>query len=1033
MRFVFGFISLLVLLVVGLLAAPSFIDFGKYKAQGLEQVKTRTGYDIEINGDFKVAFLPAPHVTASGVRVINPSASDDPIATFDELSVGVAVAPLFKKQVQVTDISLDKPVFDLRLNREGKGNWLSPEVEALLEKEDDDGANAKPSKTQNIAFDKVSIEDGALRFFDAAKGKETQITDVNLDLAAESLNGPFDANGTLKFADQEVEIDLETEAINKDASTLPLRADVKYGAYDVSLNGVAGIAAPYDVQGETEIKMSASALPISEDVVIAGILSANQNSAAIKDSVVTIGSSQYKGEGVVNLKPLSVKAAYEGSDVIDLAKFLPAKKEKKASNDPLLMLIEIMPKSITLPQDFEADIALKTGGLLYDQILLKNTSVKASKTGQSFKVALKAADIPGSGPASVDGDVNFASRSTSKNGAQVYSDPTLNFTVQANTQNTGNLVKALTGKTNIPIVSTSRIGKFYIKGNAKPGRFALNDSVVNLDDLKVLMGGNIAQGKTKPVLDFNVSSSIDDPYAFAKSLSVKTDSWPQNLGAIRVGADLKGTMDDLMTDAKVNAFGADFSVSGKLDELKSSANAGAGIDNLKVRVQHPNLAKFLSNFGVSAPEFAAVSKPIDARAAVKMDGKVLNLSAIDAKLLGTTMTGGLRYDGGAGKPDASGNLVFGTLELKSNNQGGSNSSGGSGGSSGGKWSNTKMNSGWLHVVNADFDIVADRLIYETWDVSKPSIKLSMNNGVLNVEDLKGGMFDGQIAMKSKISSASVDAPMSLSADADISNVNVGQLAEALSGTQKLKGDGTVSLEMSVAGSGASQKAIVSSLNGNARLNGSNVVLKGFDLAGLASALLESNKPLPRVQQLVGASTSGGQTAFDTIKGDYGIANGVVNINSMVLDGPSASISSKGNADLPKWYINTTHTITLKQTEDLDPFDVAIKGPLDNPTNTFGKGLFNTYLNEKLGDKLNELIGDKVGSDVSGALQKFGILPTAKTKTPAAAVPSNDNVSESAPAAGDEAQPLQEEPAPAPKTQEEQAQEAIEGVIKGLFQ
>jgi len=765
-------------------------------------------------------------------------------------------------------------------------------------------------------------------------------------------------------------------------------------------------------------------LPISEDVMITGMLSANQNSAAIKDSVVKIGPSSFKGQGLLDLKPLSIQAAYEGSDVIDLAKFLPKSNGAKKSDDPLLMLTEIMPKSITLPQDFEADIALKTGGILFNQILLKNTSVKATKKDKAFQFSLRAADIPGTGPASVEGDLNFASRSTSKNGAQVYSDPTLSFTVQANTQNTGDLVKALTGQSNIPVASSARIGKFYIKGDAKPGRFALKDSVVNLDDLKVLMSGNVKQGAAKPEIDFSVTSSVDDPYAFAQSLNVKTESWPQNLGGVTIGADLKGTMDNLSTDATVKAFGADFTVSGKLDELM----AASGVDNLKVRVAHPNLAKFLESFGASAPDFAAMSKPIDASAVVKMDGKVITLSGINAKMLGTTMAGSLRYDGGAGKPDASGDLTFGTLELKSN-KGAAKSGGGSGNSSGGKWSNAPMNSGWLHAANADFSIAADRLIYETWDVTKPSLKIMMQNGALDIKDLKGGLFDGQVALQSKISSASPTAPMSMSTDANIDNVNIGKLAETLSGSRKLQGDGRVSLSMSVAGNGVSQKALVSSLNGSAKLDGTNVVLKGFDLAGLASALLESNKPLPRVQQLVNASSSGGETAFDTVKGDYGIANGVVSINSMALDGPAAEIVSTGNADLPRWYIDTKHTITLKKAKEVDPFDVVIKGPLDNPGNTFGKGIFDTYLNEKLGEKLNELIGDKVGSDVSDALQKFGILPPSKKK--AAPAPVNDNTTgEAAPVE----QPVQQEQqAPAQKTPEQEAQEAIEGVIKGLFQ
>jgi hypothetical protein len=536
----------------------------------------------------------------------------------------------------------------------------------------------------------------------------------------------------------------------------------------------------------------------------------------------------------------------------------------------------------------------------------------------------------------------------------------------------------------------------------------------------------VKQGEAKPVVDFNVSSSVDDPYALAKSLNVDTESWPKNLGEVALSAALKGTMDNLSTDATVNAFGANVTVSGKLDELMS----GSALDNLAVRVQHANLAQLLKNVGASAPAYAEMSKPIDASFVVGMDGKLVKLSNIKAKVAGTDLAGALSYDGGGSKPSVSGDLRFTTLSLQNAGGAGAKSSGGasSGSSSGGRWSSAPIDTGFLHGMNARFDIAGERLIYDRWDVTKPTLKVVLQNGALDVQDLEGGLFGGQVAVQSKLSSSAPSAPLNSSVNANIQNVDIGKLANALSGSKRLQGEGTVSLNVNVQGAGASQKALISSLDGGATLQGTDVVLKGFDLAGLASALLDSNKPLPRIKQLVSASSSGGETAFDTVDGQYAIQNGVASITSMQMDGPAASIASKGGASLPAWTIDTVHTITLKNAPEVEPFDVTIKGPLDNPGNTFGKGLFDTYLNEKLGEKIHDLVGDDVGN----VLSKFGLIPAKKEKAP---VSANDNAE---PAAGNEeqaapsqAQPIQQQPRQ--KTQEEQAQEAIEGVLRGLFQ
>ena len=1138
MRILIGGVTLLALLVVGLLVAPSFIDWGKYKQQGQEQIKNLTGYDVIIDGDFSLAFLPAPHVNAKNVRVINPAVSDDPIAAFEALSVSVALMPLLKGAVQVSDVELIKPVIDLRVDSAGKGNWLSPEVEAMLNAKGEQQAREPSSNTTAVSFDEITIEKGAFRFADAAKGSVTEINDIDLELEADSLTGPFDVEGAAVFAGKPITFDAEIGELDDEAQSALLKLEAEQEPYAISYNGIFAYAAPFEAQGEIDIR--ADDVPgLGQALALTGNLAATPEAASVKGASLKVGDYAFAGAAEIGLKPMNVKAEFASDDVVNLDRLLPKSEDSKGGD--LTAVLDILPKTITLPQDANGSVALKVGGVVFNKEQFQGVNFTASKQGRSFEGKAEIANLPGNGPAVIRGDLAFSDVSASSSGAQVFSDPTLNIRVQANSQNTGALVKALSGQTGIPVISQTKIGKFDLNAAAVPGRLTLKESVVNLDDLKLSLAGSMKRGEQGRALlgvdvqanalnfddftgkkqegaaeaggsptdalqalslpfdvdfdvavndavmngqsitglqavgslrpdtlsltklgasdfggaSFNVSGKVgslkalsgldltvqaraSDPYKVAKTFDVDTAAWPQNIGAVAVNTKASGSLTALNTQTNVNAFGGDFVLQGAVQNPLTALS----FSDLALQIKHSNMAQLLSNVGASAPEYASFQKPIDFYTKLDTDGKITTLSGIKATFAGTNMNGSLRYDGSAAKPSVSGDLKFGRLELVSARGGKASGSGASAGASGtassggasassggGKWSSDPLDTGFLHAVNADFNVAAESLLYEKWDLKSPSLKVTLKDGTLNVSDLKAGVFNGQIAMTAKMASASPTAPLSLETQAGITDVNIGSLAYALSGTRRIQADGTASLSVTAAGQGGSQKALVSSLNGNAKLNGSNVVMKGFDLAGLASALLDSNKPVERIQQIVGASTSSGQTAFDTVNGMYSINSGVVNIDSMVMDGPEAKIVSTGNADLPRWYLDTSHTISLKNAPGVEPFDVAIKGSLNNPANTFGKGLFQTYYQQKLQEKIMEKAPDLLGDDVTGKLKKFGILPQARDTQNTAPAPANNNTAPSSSQDGSGGQQQQQ----APKTKEQQQQEAIEGVIKGLFQ
>ena len=60
MRFIFFVLFAVVLLLVGAVVAPSFVDWNKYKTQIVEQVKNATGLDVTVGGDLSLAVLPSP-------------------------------------------------------------------------------------------------------------------------------------------------------------------------------------------------------------------------------------------------------------------------------------------------------------------------------------------------------------------------------------------------------------------------------------------------------------------------------------------------------------------------------------------------------------------------------------------------------------------------------------------------------------------------------------------------------------------------------------------------------------------------------------------------------------------------------------------------------------------------------------------------------------------------------------------------------------------------------------------------------------
>lgn len=558
-----------------------------------------------------------------------------------------------------------------------------------------------------------------------------------------------------------------------------------------------------------------------------------------------------------------------------------------------------------------------------------------------------------------------------------------------------------------------------------------NASVNNYAGAVMSVKGAIANINALTGLDLTAAVKTSDVKKLAKAFKVDTAQFPASLNALDANVKAKGSIDALDFDSNIKALGGQLDASGKATSLLEKP----AFNNLAVRIKHSNLSNALK---AVVPDFKGnpgLAQSVDFYTKANSSGKSYSLSEMKATLGKTSFGGNLNINTGVNPISVRGSIKAGRIaldQLTGASSGGSSSGSSSAKkkSSGERFSKAAIDLGWMKTVDVAVDLAATSITHGNWVLSNPSTNLKIANGQMTATDVKAGVFGGQANLNTTVKAE----PVSVTLNSTMSNIDLEKLAKAVTGGDKLKSSGTVSFKMDIASTGGSAHALVNALNGSANLDGKEIALQGFDLAKMARGLAVEEKLATSVGSLVDGATRGGETRFKTVIGDYKITNGVANVTKMVMDGDAATITTTGSADFPKWFINLDNVIALKGVEGLKPFEVKIKGPLDNPSDTFGKNILEDYLADKLKRKLAKELPDILGSDVTDKLQKFGILPQTETAPAPTPTPSNDN-----------AAPAQQAPKAEPKKIKKpqdaldtllngsgKPEDAVNDLIKGLF-
>lgn len=186
------FIVVLLLLIIfggagGVFYYISNIDWNQHKDKIAAQFSEITGKKIVFNGPVHLTLLPSANLTAEDVKIFNPDdTGGEPLASIRSLVADLNVAALVKGDFDVKMMSLVEPDVRFETDENGKLNWESPLSEAQKFK----------MENMQIVLDSVMIKNAKLSYVDAARDINLRVDNLNAEIIAQSIFGPYRIEGT---------------------------------------------------------------------------------------------------------------------------------------------------------------------------------------------------------------------------------------------------------------------------------------------------------------------------------------------------------------------------------------------------------------------------------------------------------------------------------------------------------------------------------------------------------------------------------------------------------------------------------------------------------------------------------------------------------------------------------------------------------------------------------------------------------------------------------------------------------------------
>ncbi|MCH9765304.1 MAG: AsmA family protein, partial [Alphaproteobacteria bacterium] len=312
------------------------------RAQLIDQVKARTGRTLTIAGPTSFTVFPSLGLAMKDVTLSPPPGMTGPaFAKMAELDVSVRLLPLLKREVSINRLVLQKPVIDLRVDKNGAKSWdfaalttpqrvpvrlaqapraasdapggLPSDAQDFLKNAGD--ASKKPNakkiaELRQLQLGDVRIVDGTVRYADAKSQTRQEVEAVNVRLHLDHIAAPLGAKGDLKWRKEKINFSATLTSLEQVLQTKPAKVTINLisqpvvGSYDGTVHAGDVVAA----KGVVALKSPSvrklahwlgSELPPAKGygpLQLSGVLDANGNTTHLTSAKLSLDNQQAQGK-----------------------------------------------------------------------------------------------------------------------------------------------------------------------------------------------------------------------------------------------------------------------------------------------------------------------------------------------------------------------------------------------------------------------------------------------------------------------------------------------------------------------------------------------------------------------------------------------------------------------------------------------------------------------------------------------------------------------------------------------------------------
>ena len=243
-----GWIGLGVLgfLLAALLVTPHFVDLGLFKRTYLPLLEETLNRRIDV-GEVHLSLIPTPSIRLSNLKVSDSAAfADNTFFTAQQLRLKLRLLPLLRGRFEITELVLDKPIFNLLKQPDGSFNYadigakkIPVEHRREVRKK---SAAVKPAASTSVPLaipNRVRVQDGELNLITRGSAR-VNIKGIDLSLQEFAGTAPFpfrlafdypglktiSLDGQLDYQEDKAVIELKNNRLKIDDLTFPVQGTV---------------------------------------------------------------------------------------------------------------------------------------------------------------------------------------------------------------------------------------------------------------------------------------------------------------------------------------------------------------------------------------------------------------------------------------------------------------------------------------------------------------------------------------------------------------------------------------------------------------------------------------------------------------------------------------------------------------------------------------------------------------------------------------------------------------------------------------